>query len=203
VALAAVSEPVSRDAHAGLWQQVAGARLALLDSVAVHHHRYRGRNWYLLRNALGKRQYRVSEGVYRLLQRLDGRQRLGEIWASAFPPDTEEAPDPHELVTVVAQLQAAGMLTSDQPVNLERLVQQRRQRQRVNRLARWARPLAPRFALLDPDRALARIAPGFSWAWRPLMFWLWLALVLVAAATAWQHAGELAAYGAQRLCDPV
>ena len=187
----------------GLWQQVAGARLALLNTVAAHRHRYRGRSWYLLSNALGRRQYRVSEGVYRLLQRLDGRRTLAEAWASVFPQETGDSPDRNELVTVVAQLQAAGMLTSDQPVNLERLAQQRRQRQRVNRLARWARPLAPRFALLDPDDLLRRMASGFGWLFHPLVFWLWLGLVLFAGTTAWQHGGELVAYGSQRVFDPV
>ena len=94
------------DPAAMLWARLANQRLRLRDTVTVHEHRYRGRRWYLLRDTLAKQQYRLSRGVYRLIERLDGRKTLAEAYArlDAGGPGRDGAPP--ELLTTLTQLHA-------------------------------------------------------------------------------------------------
>ena len=69
------------DPGAALWARLADQRLRLRDTVSVHPHRYRGRLWFLLRDTLGKQQFRLSRGIYDLVARLDGRRTLAEALA--------------------------------------------------------------------------------------------------------------------------
>ena len=137
-----------------LWQRMAGLRLHLRDTVSVHEHRYRGRHWYLLRDTLGKQQYRLSQGVYQLIARLDGRQTLAEAYArfTAGRP-TQVDPQP-ELLSTLTQLHAAGLLAADSLKDVGPLIAQQRQQRRKRNLSRWLRLLSPRMPLVDPDRFL-------------------------------------------------
>ena len=62
------------------WYRVAGRRLALKPHVAVHVHRYRGRIWYVLQDGASRRVHRLTPTAMTLLDRLDGRRTLDEVW---------------------------------------------------------------------------------------------------------------------------
>ncbi len=185
-----------------LWQRMAGLRLHLRDTVSVHEHRYRGRHWYLLRDTLGKQQYRLSQGVYQLIARLDGRQTLAEAYARFTAGRSTQVDPQPELLSTLTQLHAAGLLAADSVKDVGPLIAQRQQQRRKRNLSRWLRLLSPRMPLVDPDQFLGRMLPRVGWFFHPAALLLWLLSAVGAGLQALMHWDALALYGAQRLDDP-
>ena len=194
---APVDEPAAQ-----LWRRLAGQRLRLRDTVSVHEHRYRGRPWFLLHDALAGKQYRLSAAVYRFVARLDGRRTLDEA-LQGLAMQRGAAPDSTpELMGTLTQLHAAGLLAGDGVQDVAPLVARQRQQRRRRGLLRWLRLLSPRLPLVDPDAFLTRTLPWARPLLHPLALVAWLLLVGTAAALSLMHWDALALYGAQRLDDP-
>lgn len=183
------------------WQQVAAQRLKLRDTVSVDRLRYRGVNWYVLRNQLDRQQFRVDAGTYRLLSHLDGQRTLAESVA-LLSAGEQGSTDRNALLALLLQLHTAEMLASDAPQDPAMLVGQRRRRQGQASRARWFRLLSPRFALLDPDHFLERTLGRVRWVFSPVVAALMLVLLVTAGLTALIHWDALLVYGAQRADDP-
>jgi putative peptide zinc metalloprotease protein len=185
-----------------LWQRMAGLRLRLRDGVSVDALDYRGRSWYLLRNAFDRQQLRLSQGVYALLAQLDGRRTLAQVLADQADPAAQGSDAHREILSALTQLQAAGMLAADTPRDAALLVAQQQARRRRARLARWMRLLSPRLALFDPDRFLTRALPAVAWLLHPVALLAWLMLAVLAGLQALMHWDALTLFGAQRLDHP-
>ena len=98
------------DPLAALWQRVAPLRFRLGDSVSVDALDYRGGRWYLLRNVFNRQQLRLNEHIYGLLEHLDGRRTLEQV-IDGLPGVGSQSPERRqEVLTILTQLQAAGML---------------------------------------------------------------------------------------------
>jgi len=200
VALSTTS--TAADPSALLWQRMADLRLYLRDTVSVYEHRYRGRHWYLLRDTLGKQQYRLSGGVYRLIERLDGRKTLAQVYAHLVEDDDEAVEPQPALLSTLTQLHAAGLLASGPVNDPDAMITQRRQQHRKARLSHWLRLLSPRIALVDPDRFLVRALPWLGWFFHPAALLVWMLLAAAAGIQGLMNWEALTLYGAQRLDDP-
>lgn len=176
------------------WHEVRSMRPRLRDGVQTLHRTLRGRPWVLLADPLTQRFHRLSPQVWQVLQLLDGRRTLDEVWAAASavparaPAGGVAAPvSQHDLVQLLASLHANDLLqtqaTPDAGEAFERYQKQRRQRFKQS----WLNPLSLKLPLLYPDAWFQRHA-GLA---RALVSWtmaaLWLALVAPAAVLAWQH----------------
>ncbi len=175
--------------------------MKLRDTVSTYKHRYRGHTWYVLSNALGRQQFRVSEAVYRLFSELDGRRTLQQVWESLAKLGKVDPAVRHEALTTLTQLQAAGMLTLESLENASPLVEQQRQARRRGHLSRWLKPLSPRFPLFDPDSLLERSMPWVNWVFHPAALIVWLGVILLGFLQAAMHWEEMTLYGAQRITD--
>ncbi len=185
-----------------LWQRLSGVRLRLRDTVSVHALEYRGRAWYLLRDALSSQQFRLSGAVYAMLAELDGRRTLAQAWQRHAGQSEGSEKNRNDLLNALMQLQAAGMLDAGPTTDAAALVARQRRQRRQQSLARWLRLLSPRLPLVAPDGFLTRSLPLAGWVFHPRALWLWLLLVLGAGLQALMHWPALAVYGAQRLDDP-
>ena len=180
------------------WHAVRFLRPRLREGVQAVHRHLRGRHWVLLVDPLTQRFHRMPPSVWRILQLLDGRRTLDQVWsaACALPADAvgqaaHEAVSQNDLVQLLANLHANDLLQSqvapDAAEALERYSRQSSLRARQS----WMNPLNIRLPLLHPDAWFERQA-GLA---RRIASWpmlvLWLALVVPAAALAWQHWGEL------------
>ena len=203
VAPATLTMPdVKEDPIAQLWMRMAGLRFQLSDCVSVQAVDYRGRRSYLLRNAFDRQQYRLSQGIYQLLAKMDGRLSLAQICEKPLENVKHVSAVQREIITTLTQLQAAGLLIVDVNRELGTLIAQRQGQRQSKRKARWMRLLSPRIALVDPDRFLIRVFPAIAWLFRPWVLALWLGVALLAGLLALMHWDALATYGAQRLDDP-
>lgn len=184
-------------ASTSIWQQLAPLRLRLRDTVQTAPLTFRGQSWCLLHDNLERLQFRVRGAVAERLLQLDGRRTLAEV----FDADGSTAPG-DDTLAAITQLHASGMLVGDSGNAPGRLLQRQREQRARSRMARWMRLLSPRFALLDPDRFLAAIAPWTAWLFHPASLLLALMLVVLAGVQAIMSATELAVFGAQRIDDP-
>lgn len=175
------------------WHAVRFLRPRLREGVQALHRRLRGRPWVLLFDPVTQRFHRVTPAVHRVLQLLDGRRTLDEVWdaacAQAGQGDDADAAaiSQHELVQLMSSLYANDLLQTQVSPDASEVFQRYRRQERARLKQSWLNPLSVKLPLLYPDpwfeqhAAMARRL--FSWG----MLALWLAVVAPAAVLAWQH----------------
>lgn len=190
--MAALSRPAEAPA-AAIDERLAGLRLSKPETVSVHRVEYRGRPWYLLQDALGRRQVRISETAHALVSALDGRRTLAQVCE-------RQACDP-QLNAVLLNLIDAGLLVTERP-SVDALLARQALQRRQRRMMRWMRLLSPRIPLIEPDAFVQRVLPWVGWLFHPWSLVTALCLIALAALQATMQLEVLTRYGAQRLDDP-
>jgi putative peptide zinc metalloprotease protein len=84
--------------------------LALLSSVAVHKQRFRGRDWYVMRDGFTQRFFRISPQAYAFVSRLNGEQTVDEVWQTCLREMPDQAPGQEEVMQVLSQLHQSNLL---------------------------------------------------------------------------------------------
>ena len=176
------------------WHEVRQLRPRLRDGVQTVHRRLRGRPWVLLIDPLTQRFHRMSPQLWQVLQLLDGRRTLDDVWAAAcaVPADAagqagHQALSQNDLVQLMSSLHANDLLQSqvspDAGESFERYERQAGLRLKQS----WLNPMNIRLPLLHPDAWFERHA-GLA---RRIVSWpvllLWLVLVAPAAVLGVQH----------------
>ena len=92
------------------WYNVAKARLSLLPTVGVHKQRFRGNDWYVLRDAYTQRFFRISPQAYAFVSRLSSDRTVDEVWRTCLDEFPEQAPGQEEVMMVLSQLHHANLL---------------------------------------------------------------------------------------------
>lgn len=178
------------------WHAVRHLRPRLRDGVQPLHRRLRGRPWVLLMDPLTQRFHRVSPQVYGVLQLLDGRRTLDEVWTAACDgaaeaPGEGTAISQHDLVQLLSSLHGNDLLQTQVSPDAGE-VYERYKRQRKSQVKQsFMNPMSLRLPLLHPDAWFERQAwlAGLVFSWPVLL--LWLAIVAPAAVLGFQHWHEL------------
>ena len=89
------------------WHRVAHARLSLLPAVVVQKQTFRGREWYVLRDAYTHRFFRITKQAYTFVSRLDGRRTVEEAWEGCLAQMPSEAPGQEEVMQLLLLLARA------------------------------------------------------------------------------------------------
>lgn len=121
-------------------------------------HIYRGERWYVLQDLASGRFLRLNPAAYRVVTLMDGARTLEDIWQNACMTLGDEAPTQDEILQVLSQLHQANVLLTDRKPDIEELGQRRQRIKKLKLKQYLANPMAIRFPLLDPDKALTRIA---------------------------------------------
>ena len=169
------------------WYRVAQLRPRLRSHAAIHRHTYRAKVWYVLQDQQTGRHFRVSPAANMLLCLMDGQRTTEQIWQAASNRLGAERPTRAETLRLLVQLHQGDLLHAGLPDLAE--LDRRAERDRRGRMLIWLRnPMAMRFPLFDPDRALdwalplLRAVPG----WCAALAWFGLiAAGLVLAALHW------------------
>jgi putative peptide zinc metalloprotease protein len=175
------------------WHAVRFLRPRLREGVQALHRRLRGRPWVLLFDPVTQRFHRITPAVHRVLQLLDGRRTLDEVWDAACAQSGQGADahapaiSQHELVQLMSSLYANDLLQTQVSPDASEVLQRYRRQERARLKQSWLNPLSLKLPLLHPDawfeRHAALARQLFSWT----MLALWLAVVAPAAVLAWQH----------------
>lgn len=173
------------------WHRVAQARLGLLPSVAVHKQRFRGNDWYVLRDTYTERFFRVSPQAYAFIARLDPKRTVDEVWEEFIAAHPTDAPGQEEVMQVLAQLHHSNLLYyRNRPDSLAIFNRYRefRQRELQGKLLGF---LYVRIPLWDPNDWLNSIRPWVNASVSKWVGAIWLLVTLLGAAVVIAHAGAL------------
>lgn len=138
------------------WHRVAEARVALLPTVTAHKQRFRGEDWYVLRDTYNQRFFRVSPQAYAFVSRLSARRTVDEVWQQCLRDFPTEAPGQEEAMQVLAQLHQSNLLFHDTPSDSQTIFQRQRKQRSRERWSKVAGFLSIRIPLWDPDAWLNR-----------------------------------------------
>jgi len=175
-------------------------RPRLHDHLRVRVHRYRGEPWYVVEDPVANRFHRFDAAAWALVRLLDGERSVA---AAARDAGIEhDAAGQGEVVTLIARLHAADLLSTGLPPSTEALLE------RVQRVARarlqrgLLSPLSMRVPLLDPDRALTRALPLARVLFNAPALAIWLLAVAAGALLAAEQWDALTLHFQTRALDP-
>jgi len=181
------------------WHRVRDVRPQLAEDVVVTRHVYRGQPCHVLQRRATTVCHRLDTASFELIDRLDGKISVGELWERAMLEREDTAPTQDALTNLLAGLHAAELLVIDQRIPTEQLFERREKRRARERRERRMNPLYLRFALYDPDAWLTRLEPLARALFSRTAFILWTLLLGSASLTLFAHGSDLA----DALSDPA
>ncbi|MEC5387331.1 PqqD family peptide modification chaperone [Uliginosibacterium sp. H3] len=174
------------------WYRAAQLHPRLVSSADVRRQVFRGEQWYVVTSATGGRQFRVNSLGYQIVGRLDGRQSVQEIWDSLVRQMGTEAPSQHEVLSILSELTAAGMIQSEYSPDLGSIFDAaERRRKTQNQL----NPMALKVPLFDPTPLLDALEPLIHRLFKRWMLILWALCIgagVVVAAMNWPELSNYA-----------
>jgi len=181
------------------WHRVASLRPQLREHATVHRHRYRGRVWYIVHDHATGRVHRVSSAGGTVINAMDGRRTVDELWQSALARMGDDAPSQDDFVQLLARLHAADLLQTEVTPDSAEIMKRSDRFGRAWLLQNVFNPLALRFRLWHPDKFFDRSVDYVRWifGWPGIV--IWLLTVMVAVLLAAQHWNELSADAADRI----
>ena len=168
------------------WHRVAGARLALLPTVAVNKQRFRGQDWYVLRDTYTQRFFRVTPQGYAFLSRLAPQRTVEQVWESCLRDMPAQAPGQEEVIQLLAQMHQSNLLYHDTPSDSLTIFTRYREHKQREFQGKVLGFLSIRIPLWDPNRWLDG-QRGLSHA-----LVSWPAALVMAALLLWGGATALA-----------
>ena len=159
-----------------MWYRVAALRPRLRPHVRIARQVFRGEVWYVAEDAAHNRFHRFPQAGHAAVALMDGNRSVAEIW-DHLADLGEDRPTQHELIQLLAQLDSADLLASDQRPDFGELAVRARKLQRQTVVRRLLSPLYLRIPLVDPDRFLTAAAPYVRPLWSIWGALLWVAVV--------------------------
>ena len=173
------------------WYRVAELRPQLRSHAHVQRQRFRGRPWYVLRDSASGKLHRFTPGAYHVLQLMDGKQRIDDIWQNVAAAFGVDAPTQDEVIELLAKLHSGDLLQTDLPPDVAELTERGARQKRQKRLQSFINPMSVRVPLWDPDPFLNRTWPVISRLFGPACLIAWLLVVVPALVLAGMHWQEL------------
>lgn len=187
------------------WFRVAGLRPLLDAQATVQRMAVRGAVWQVLTRPDGRRSVRLNAAAWVAVGRCDGQHTLQRLWEITLAELCDDAPTQDELISVLARLHQAGLLSFDRVPDFDTVSSGPRSGSDADR----ATPDAPRQSLLAwrfplgcPDVWLARLARRTRWLFTPAALLLWLSGMAAALFVAWPQTEVLSAQLREGLGTP-
>lgn len=175
------------------WYRVAALRPRLRSHARIQRQRYRDRPWYVVRDCATGKLHRFTPGACHVLQLMDGKRTLDEIWRTSAAAFGAGAPTQDETIQLLAKLHAADLLQSDLPPDVAELSERGAKQKRQKLIQNIRNPMSVRIPLWDPNAFLDRTWPAISWLFGTAGFVMWLLVVLPALVLVAMHWIELTA----------
>src|SRR4051794_29295106 len=155
-------------------------RIRLRPDLAIDEHRYEGRKFYVVKDPVSLRYYRLKDNERFLLRYLDGKHTLEEgqkAYEREYRPERLRLED---LEGFAQQLLQAGLAVSDSPKAGKQLYDRKQKRQRTEWMQTLSNILYIKIPVFDPERILTVMLKYVGWIFS---WWFFLlSLVLMSAA---------------------
>jgi putative peptide zinc metalloprotease protein len=151
-------------------------KLLLRRDLTVEAQKYEGRTFYVLKDPVSLRYYRLKDNEHFLLQFLDGERTLEEAqkaYEKRYRPERLKLED---LEAFAQQLLTAGLAQNESPRAGAQLFERRRKRRRTEWVQKFTNILYIKIPIIDPDKLLERMLPYVSF-----VFSMWFFILSVGA----------------------
>ena len=140
------------------WHLVAGLHVKLRSSVEVQRQFYRGEKWYVLRDPLTNRFFRVQPAAYDFIMRLSAERTVEEVWLACMQEFPDAAPGQGDIVTLLGQLYAMNLLETDVSPDTRQMFSRYTTTKQKEQLSQVMNILFIRLPLFDPEPLLQRLS---------------------------------------------
>src|SRR3954451_6358990 len=129
-------------------------KIRLRKDLNVEQQQYEGRTFYVVKDPVGLRYYRLKDNENFLLQFLDGKHTLEEAQKAYEKEYRPERLKLEDLEGFAQQLLTAGLALSDSPKAGKQLYERRGKRRRQEFLQTVSNILYIKIPIFDPERIL-------------------------------------------------
>jgi putative peptide zinc metalloprotease protein len=129
-------------------------RIRLRPDLAVEEQKYEGRTFYVVKDPISLRYYRLKDNEHFLLQFLDGKHTLEEAQKAYEKEYRPERLKLEDLEGFAQQLLTAGLALSESPKAGQQLYERRGKRRRTEFLQALTNILYIKIPVFDPERIL-------------------------------------------------
>src|SRR5919109_97265 len=162
-------------------------RILLRPDLGIEPQKYEGRTYFVLKDPVSLRYYRLTENEHFLLQFLDGRHTLEDAqkaYEKRYRPDRLRLED---LEGFAQQLLTAGLAQNESPKAGKQLFDRRKKRRRTEWLQTLTNILYIKLPVFDPDRVLVRMLRFTGWIFTGWFFALSVGVMLAAILLVASH----------------
>jgi putative peptide zinc metalloprotease protein len=162
-------------------------KIRLRRDLVVEAHKYEGKTFYVLKDPVSLRYYRLKENEHFLLQYLDGTRTLEnaqEAYEEEYRPERLKLED---LEAFAQQLVKAGLAQNESPRAGKQLYENRKKRRRSELMQTLTNILYIKLPVLDPDRLLKNMTAWLGWIFSTGFFLLSLVLMVSAVMLVATH----------------
>jgi putative peptide zinc metalloprotease protein len=167
---------MARALQSPLWYRIAAIKPRLRPHVRITRQVFRDEVWYVVEDTAHNRFHRFPPAGHAAIALMDGSWTVDEIWGHLSELG-ENRPTQYEMIQLLAQLDTADLLASDQRPDFGQLAYRSRRLDRQKMTRRLLSPLYIRVPLVDPDRFLTVCAPYVRPFWSIWGLLLWFAVV--------------------------
>src|ERR1700739_1215333 len=143
-------------------------RIRLRRDLSIEPHKYEGRTYYVIKDPISLRYYRLKDNEHYLLQFLDGKHTLEDAQKAYEKQYRPERLRLEDLEGFAQQLLTAGLAQNESPRAGQQLYDRRKKRRRSEWLQALTNILYIKIPVIDPDRLLKGMLRYLGW-----IFSLW------------------------------
>jgi putative peptide zinc metalloprotease protein len=162
-------------------------RIRLRPDLNIEAQKYEGRTFYVVKDPVGLRYYRLKDNEHFLLQFLDGKHTLEDAqkaYEREFRPERLKLED---LEGFAQQLLTAGLAISDSPKAGKQLFERRGKRRRREWMQTLTNILYIKIPIFDPEHILQRMLGSLGFIFSMWFFLASVALMLGAVLLVATH----------------
>ena len=170
-----MSEPVSSDLERR--KQI---KIRLRKDLSIESQLYEGRTFFVVKDPVSLRYYRLKEHEHFLLDFMDGKRTLQDAqkaYEDRFRPDRLRLED---LEAFAQQLLTAGLAQNEAPKSGKQLYDRHVKKRRTELFQTFTNILYIKVPVFDPDYLLKHMLKYFSWIFS--FGWFLISLVIMSAA---------------------
>ncbi|MDR0390859.1 MAG: biotin/lipoyl-binding protein [Planctomycetaceae bacterium] len=150
--------------------------------LSAQRQQYLGRTYWIVKEPIGSRYFRLQEEEYEIMKLLNGERSLDEIkreFENMFPPQKVSL---EEIQNFIGQLHQNGLIIAATPNQGVELLKRKKKRKKQEIFQKFTNVLAIKFKGFDPDMILNFLYRYVSFLFHPVLIFFSLFLCLSAVS---------------------
>jgi putative peptide zinc metalloprotease protein len=162
-------------------------KIRLRSDLVIDPQKYEGRTYYVVKDPISLRYYRLKDHEHYLIKYMDGEHTLEEAqkaYEKRYRPDRLKL---EELESFAQQLLTAGLAQNESPRAGQQLYERRKKRKRTEWMQTFTNILYIKIPVIDPDRILTKMLRYFGFVFTMWFFLLSVGFMLSAVLLVTTH----------------